>query len=206
MSYVEAPGSPGVRIVNPDDGREFSGPVARYAGARYNIPPGTEVFAPYEAAVLWLGDPTLIDEGVRKPRRDEYNRLCVKYGVYENSHLMDTQGPTLKVYSLDGQAIPMLIDDPDGDSVTPDVQTKRENEDLRAAIERQANQLRLLEKRLQRNGADGEVVGDATADAPPEARGPAEPRVGVLGPDAVDTPIEDDGEVAEDTPDRVAVS
>lgn len=106
-----------VRIVNTGD----TGFTAKYDNVRYDIPVGGELFVPWAAACLWLGDPRKKDiSPQRRERLNELHRLYSKWGVIDNDpDTFEANRPKLKVYTTDGTEIPMVADDPEGTAVDP---------------------------------------------------------------------------------------
>lgn len=80
----------------------------------YLINPGSESLIPFDAAVLWFGNPDTIDiDARRRDRTDEYARIRVRYGIYEHEDRLG-QMPQVMVYTLEGDKINMVKDDPEG--------------------------------------------------------------------------------------------
>jgi hypothetical protein len=134
---------------------------AKYAGEWYIIPPNVDHIVPYDAMVLWCGDPTLVDiDKKRRFRTHEYARLCVKYGVYENADRMGENFPKLEIYNLaDNTQIITVLDDPLGMNLTPETQTIAVNQ-------RQADQLRLMQEQFEAMQAEMAMLRQAAGMAP----------------------------------------
>lgn len=80
----------------------------------YLIPGGSESLIPYDAAVLWFGNPDTIDlDARRRDRTDEFARIRVRYGVYEHEERLN-ELPQVFIYTLEGDKINMVKDDPEG--------------------------------------------------------------------------------------------
>lgn len=80
----------------------------------YLIPSQSESLIPYEAAVLWFGNPDTIDiDARRRDRTDEYMRIRVRYGIYEHEDRLG-QMPQVEIFTLEGDKINMVKDDPEG--------------------------------------------------------------------------------------------
>lgn len=93
-----------------------------YDNQKYVIEPGGESLAPYEAICLWLGDPEFRDlDARRRNRTDEYERLCTRLGVYHDQHLFESARPKLEAWTLDGQRITTVSEDPTGSGMTINV-------------------------------------------------------------------------------------
>lgn len=103
-----------VRIVNTDT-RTFT---SLYAGDRYTVAPGGEEIVPFEAACLWFGNPKLKDINAKERHRTvEFKRLRVKYGAYDNEELFEAIRPKVEVYTLEGERVSTVAEDPYGLSV-----------------------------------------------------------------------------------------
>lgn len=143
---------------------EFS---AGYDGTRYVIKPGSEIIAPWDAACLWLGDPRLWDDTREKNRRKEYDRLCVRYGVYSDGHRFAEAIPSLEVFKLDGDQsrITMLAEDPFGAAVNV-WDTENQNDTVEAQVAYLAAQVNEL---LAEKQAAANPTVASTADVDPTA-------------------------------------
>lgn len=102
-----------VRLVNKGDA-DWTG---QFNGQKYPVPRNGECVVPWDAACLWLGDPRAADVGQNKARIGEYERLCVKFGVYEKADEFDASRPQLEVFRFNGQRVKMLAEDPFGPPV-----------------------------------------------------------------------------------------
>lgn len=129
-----------VRAVNPSD-KPFKDMCDSQP---YLIPAGSESLIPYEAAVLWFGNPDTIDiDARRRDRTDEYMRVRVRYGVYEHEHLIG-QIPAIEIFTLEGDKIHMVKDDPEGilnNPVVSDDTTLRSVQQQLLAMQAQQQQL-----------------------------------------------------------------
>lgn len=102
-----------VRLVNKGD-TPF---IGKYNNQEYPVPVKGECVVPWDAACLWLGDPRAADVGQNRARIGEYERLCVKFGVYEKADEFDSMRPQLEVFRFNGQRVAMLAEDPFGPPV-----------------------------------------------------------------------------------------
>lgn len=134
---------------------------AGYDGTTYTIKPGSEVIAPWDAACLWLGDPRLWDDMREKNRRKEYDRLCIRYGVYSDHTRFDEATPTLEVHKLDGNQdrITMLVDDPFGNAINV-WDTENSDTDIESEVAYLRSQLNQL--MAERKAADDPAGPDDT--------------------------------------------
>lgn len=149
-----------------------------YGNTPYTVLPGKEIIVPWEAAVLWLGNPTFVDDEARAlfPRNDELQRLLVRLGAHVNSEappLTDDErllaaAPKVKVRSVDGDDITMLTEDPLGESALPARFTRGDKDDLRGELDRlkeeQSRLLQMLEQQANEKTSPG--LDSVEADTP----------------------------------------
>lgn len=174
----------------------------KWQKARYKIKPGDMGFVPYYAMVLSCGDPRTIDvpgDPRKAFRTDEFRRLCVKYGIYENHQLFPQLVPQLEVSTIQGERITTVLEDPFGESNSEVTQNVLEQQALQANVSMLNDKIAELTAQLahlsaggqstvtgaaeQVEGADGQVegadqsAGDAQAASPPVERpsGPPSP-------------------------------
>jgi len=102
-----------VRLVNKGDEDWVGG----YSRQQYVVPVNGEAVVPWDAACLWFGDPRASDVGQNKARIGEYERLCVKYGVYEKAEEFEDARPKIEVFRFNGERVKMLAEDPFGTPV-----------------------------------------------------------------------------------------
>ncbi len=219
--------------------------TGRYDGQVFPIHPGSEHFVPFVAACLWFGHPDAMDVDARnKYRTDEVERLRTKYGIYEATAMMNVPGiadtpghpwandtrdaflvltPDVEVYTLAGQKLIMVIDDPEGTTINPDTITQAEraqDQDLIANMKAQMAQMQTMLDKLMSGevamanaGPIGEDVDPNAPESNPEpqaniskvAASTATPGVKTTtGRTRVKPPVST--EVTEDTPERVKVS
>lgn len=188
-----APRLTAVRIRN-EGSKPFS---QKWAGDRYVVPAGQDHIVPWEAAVLWFGNPDLVDLDRRnRLRTNEYNRLCVKYGVYEKAEqLGPTNFPKVSVWNLtDNSRILMVLDDPTGQTVTPETKTFADNKKLQEQVdlmnsqmEQMRQQMALLTQSPIRDSDGAFVPGDGSTEQA-ETRPEIKPE-----PTGVNSPVELDG-------------
>lgn len=105
-----------------------------YANVTYVLPPNKDVFVPYDAAVLWFGNPDVFDVSARqRGRTDFYHRLRLRYGAFDDHRILadgsevrftadelwEENKPQVEVYTLEGERLHTIIDDPEGTNVDP---------------------------------------------------------------------------------------
>jgi hypothetical protein len=175
----------------------------RYAGEMYDIPPSVDMIIPYDAMVLWLGNPELVDiDRKRRFRTNEYARLCVKYGVYEREvELGEKNFPKLKAFTLtDNQPIITVLDDPEGKHITPELQTTAVNQRQSEQLALMAQEMDALRAQMailtQRNGAMANMNHGDEDGAGRTETGEDRPEI-TANPNSVPTP---DPTIATNTP------
>lgn len=144
----------------------------------YSIDPGNQQPVPMEAVVNAFGDPRSSDVvrtvrfgGPDSPpafiadRESEVRRLRCRWGIldgpentFENAE-GEVKVPEVEVYTLDGERVNTVIDDPSGEKNAPSTITQATN--LHDLIEHQQQQIDLLKAQLdivtQPNTASNEV-------------------------------------------------
>lgn len=217
-----------VRIRNADPEREFRD---AYNGNTYRALAGSETIVPVEASILWFGNPGARDIDARRlDRTAEFKRLRVRYGCYDN--LDNPDGPTpmweavkpkVEVFTLDGERVITVVDDPFGELSAPVNMTNSEHQEERsetAALRGQVAELTALVNRLLgAENTDPDIDPDADEDVPPGSAVPT-PEPGTARPvsrpvakgqeaataAALRPPKEPGKAVTEDRPTKIGVS
>jgi hypothetical protein len=153
-----------------------------YGGQMWRISPGESAVVQREAAVLWLGDPRLIDheKGGRlvPARSDEVDRIKLRYGIPgipfdpQTGKPMPTWEeaiPKLRVTNHQGEEIRMIIHDPEGDSVKVVNQTVEENRLLTEQMQRMEAELASMRQRFEAIPQREEGVQEVPEDTPQAA-------------------------------------
>lgn len=199
-----------VRIRNLMD-KEWTG---MYNSQTYRMSPGGECIAPYIAVCNWFGHPEAVDIGPRERyRTDEYARLRVFYGVYDDEDKWDELTPKVEVYDLDGNRIITVIDDPSGSALTPAQSTVAERDLLVRQMTQMQKQMAMMQAQLdtQNRAVAAEDSGDLIEDddAPinvnPHVIDPTDPRLQVEAQVGRQRQAVQE-QVTEDTPTKVRVS
>lgn len=141
-----------------------------FANQPFEVLPNKETFVPFDAAALWFGHPELYDVSPRQRARTQmYARLRQRYGAFDDTNRDDKvtsadekweqNRPRIEVYSLDGERIYMVIDDPDGTretTVTPDASESQSILLRLHRLEREGQMLReaLASKEKDEGGTD----------------------------------------------------
>lgn len=151
--------------------------VFQYDGVKYNVPAGSDrTMCPYIAAQAWFGNPLLQDKPGGSPseqkRTKEHHRLRVRYGIYDS--LIDPETgvaangmafPKIRVTTLDGDEIPMVAYDRDGEAGAAPDMNKVLSENRIAVLERQLAELKMLVQT-----ATGETPDDVPTPEPVRTR------------------------------------
>lgn len=147
-----------LRVVNLDD---FAHTV-KWNSRRYVLQPGKDTFIPGAAVFTWFGDPratatyqSLVDEeGVPQfiaDRKSEIRRLRIKYGagIAGDEYSFDgVATPNVEVWTADGERVWTVLDDPDGDHVSPSPATAADENSMRALLAAQQRQIELLREQM----------------------------------------------------------
>lgn len=130
------------RVRIPADGKPFSD---RYANNLYEAQPGQEIYVPFGAIDCWFGDPNKINiDESRRPRLEQLNHLKGKYGGAASQEDWENNKPQVEVYTMTGERVYTIIDDEDGVRITPQTQTARENDEMRATMLSMQQQLEAM--------------------------------------------------------------
>ena len=139
-----------------------------YANKRWDIPAHGERMVPYHCMVMVCGDPRAFDvpnDPRQRYRTDEWARLRVRYGIYENEHLADELLPEVEAYSALGNRIITVIDDPEGDADTLQSINETELDRLQRANIQMQKQLEAISRRMEQlTGADKEITAEDLGD------------------------------------------
>lgn len=162
----------------------------KYNNRKYTMEPGEEIVVPFLAMCLWFGHPDAIDHPTDKQRQfrfDEWRRLQVRYGSYDNvgeEPIVTKSGsippwkdqvPSIEVLTMAGEKIITVVDDPEGRHLQPAQQNVSQVELMQSAIERMQEQMREMESRLatEQRAVDAQVEADEVRTdgrVEPEAR------------------------------------
>lgn len=170
-----------VRVVNESD-KAF---VAKYDKVPYTVPAHGQMFIPYMAMVLYCGDPNAVDvpgDKNGKYRTEEFERLCVLYGVYENADVgYDLNGvpypdggtrwehdrPNLKVFNAAGDQLITVLDDREGAHLTPSTTSAAEENALLASMAAMQQQIATLQAQIAAGQSDPSVMTNGGFPASP---------------------------------------
>jgi hypothetical protein len=200
-----------------------------FNGVTYQCPPGGETIVSFEAVCLWLGHPDAVDLGPGKTyRTDELHRLRIKYGVLDvlvedplsghNVKTMepccplsqDTQWdrnkPKLEAFTINGERIVTVVDDPDGRELTPAATSMAEQEGLQVQLKAMQKQMEQMQAQLA--NATRADAAEANSGAIPDDDAPIQTAPPFTDPQSapITVPGPADPDVTEDSPSRVRVS
>lgn len=163
----------------------------RWNNRPYIIPAGQEKHVPFECAKVYFGDPRSV-EGVIRIKDDMGNDMIVAdrvaevirlQGFWQNSKMATNQAkfreyipgdrsylsegvsdllPNVEVFSLTGERIYMVVDDPYGDHVVATQQTRHQSELMRQQLVEQSDAISELKKQnrmlLEKLGLDPDML------------------------------------------------
>jgi hypothetical protein len=140
-------------------------PIVAYDGIPYRLECGKDQYMPIEAARAWFGDERskhemgtgLNRKGIRawmNDRQTEVRRLRCIYDNRTGDERTIINHPIVEIYTLDGDRVPMVLDDPLGLESTPATQSVADQQELFRLIAKQQAQLDQLRRQMeaQRNG------------------------------------------------------
>lgn len=184
---------------------------AQYANIPYTVRPGQETVVQFAAACLWLGHPDAVDvDEKRRYRTDEYLRLMMRYGVYDGSPLpWETAKPSVECFTLDGDRLVTVVDDPEGKHLSPATSSLAERERMLDQMARMQQQMTAMQAQVDAKAREDASVangGELDEDTVPEQfrKPPSQGPLSVPVP-ATPSAIDQGAEVTEDTPTRVKV-
>ncbi len=192
----------------------------QYASTWYEAKPGERIFIPFFAMCHWFGHPDAADvpgDRQRQYRLDEFRRLQVHYGVYDDGmEAFKAAVPDVQLFTATGEKIITVCDDPVGDHLRPAMNDKKQIELMQTAMEEMQKQVVALQSmiQLQQRADDstvkaGDDVGSDTPRPIPVPKAPtSEVSPDVPIPPGVPTaphsiPVPDTGIVTKDGPGMV---
>ncbi|HXA31490.1 MAG TPA: hypothetical protein VNV87_04455 [Acidimicrobiales bacterium] len=141
-------------------------PRCIYDSIPYRLEVGRECHMPIEAARYWFGDERattdmstgLNRKGIRawvNDRPTEVRRLRCLYDNRLGDENTIIGHPVVEVFTIDGERVPMVLDDPMGINSTQATQTVADQDHLMILIQKQQAQLDQLRRQLDANKAGG---------------------------------------------------
>lgn len=132
----------------------------KWNNQRYRCQPNGEALVPFAGVCLWFGHPSAVDipnDPKQRYRTEEFQRLCVKYGVYDHHDefipgqvFQDERGkdknplPQIEAFDLEGNKLVTVLEDPEGTSLAPFSLEEQQNLDLRTQIAHLQRQMQTL--------------------------------------------------------------
>lgn len=140
----------------------------------YRCQAGGEALVPFAGVCLWFGHPNAIDvpgDPKKKYRTEEFQRLCVKYGVYDRHQefvpgvvFKDDRGndknpiPKIEVFDLEGARLVTVMEDPEGSTLAPFTAEEQENIDLRAQMAHLQRQMQGLLQQIANDDRGNQAI------------------------------------------------
>ncbi len=119
--------------------------TAKYDGDTYTIPAGESSTFPWDVLLVWMGDPAIINEHGGRQRDEVYSKLASLYGARGLTGNDPELLPKLSAWTLEGEQIITILDDPKGDTYAPSV----DGDGDIASLQRQIDQMSaLLQQRV----------------------------------------------------------
>lgn len=141
-----------------------------YDRVKYTLQPGVPSFVPYLAMCMYQGDPRAIDLPTGKEheqyRRNEYARLRIHCGVYEDDTRWDDVVHTkVTCYPIDSD-VPFntVLRDPEGVNQSDQKQDNNQTQFLQTKMEEMAGQMRAMQAQLAAQQAADAALGAANID------------------------------------------
>ncbi len=200
-------------IIQNDGSEDFA---AKYDGERYTIPAGESSTFPWDVMVVWMGDPGIVNERNGRQRDEVYDRLCSYYNARGLLGNDPDKLPAISAWSLDGEQIVTILDDPKGDLYAPRI----EGDGDTALLQRQIDALqRQLDEKVSgladtpdRVDEDSELVGGRTVGTEGQRRAEIEAQraedLGLTGDDEgqeAETTVPTDGGTATSSTDELEI-
>lgn len=162
------------------------GPVQRLTMA-----PGEKQLVLEEVAWHFLGRWWMDNSNPRQRQRvEEYRRLRVLYGAYEEDAIWQQSRPQIVAYTPAGERITTVVDDPDGTTAIRSLTPLSREQQLETQIDNMSRQLQALQSQqdMLMRAQEADLQPAPLTDSIPTA--PAAPSIGVTppGPAMVDTP------------------
>ena len=123
-----------------------------YDRVKHTLMPNVPTFVPYMAMVYYQGDPRAIDHPGRpvqeQYRRNEYARLRIVHGVYENEDHW-ARVPEIDCFPIDSDVpFATVLRDPEGATLAEDQRDNSQARFLQAQMEDMAAKMRAMQAQL----------------------------------------------------------
>lgn len=146
--------------------------IDSFNGQRYAIPAGEQIIVREEVVSTWMGWPGLQDDPAREisDRTQCAERLRLRYGWHSGMGFTEADWedmkPKLEAYTLTGDRLWTVLDDPTGDHTKPPPPGMDDVSFLKDAYARQADELEALRKRLDEKEREPDEGSDVGIDNP----------------------------------------
>lgn len=148
-----------------------------FCNQEYVIPAGKTGIVPDDACSLWFGHSTLLDQDREPLRRQEFERLKIRYGAYDDVDLWEREKPLVTVEDIEGNKITTVIEDPTGETISPAPALNTDLQVLEEEVRKQQRQIGLLMEELERRkGQESALQVELPKDEPGSAPKPREPK------------------------------
>lgn len=154
-----------VKLVNLTD-EDF---IGTFGGTQFVIPAASAEMVPDGAMRLWMGDPDARDKPRDRIRHDEMERIRTRNGCYgpEDDTLWEQRRPHLEAYTMAGERIWTVMDDPEGLKASAGMPTYTNEELSRMIIQQAEENVRLRERLEQAEVIPVDPLEPATDLTPP---------------------------------------
>lgn len=170
-----------LKVILQHGGKDPKHMTLKWNSVEYPIEKGKPAYVPVEACIRHFGDPrsTAMVQALGAAdgrtvifvpdRAAEVRRVRFLYGAPLGGDETTFDGvpvPKVKVYTLDDEELPVVLNDPSGKSVIPITQTQTDAERFMAIVEAQQEQINELKGMLAASGGEAVVLQPtATSDS-----------------------------------------
>lgn len=144
----------------------------------YVLQPSEDTFVPAAACFCWFGDPraatnvkSTTDPSGRvswiPDRPTEVRRLRIKYSsplVGDETNFDGVAIPDVEVYTVNGERITTVLQDPQGSTVIPASTTVQSDAELRALVAKQQRELESMRRHLNMDAPSAQNESEIPAD------------------------------------------
>jgi hypothetical protein len=133
---------------------------------------GEEKVVPWDVLVLFCGDPNVVNKEYWRERDEAVETLHLMYGAMSLAGPDSSKLPKLEAYTIDGDRISTLIDDPIGAGITPKADDTSDVGRLQAQIDALQAEIRKSQDAPEQPDTEGETVDveDIPVDKPTRAK------------------------------------
>jgi hypothetical protein len=134
--------------------------------------PGEEKVVPWDVLVLFCGDPNVTNKEYWRERDEAVESIYLRYGAMSLAGPDSSKMPKFEAYTMDGNRIKTLIDDPVGAGITPKADDTSDVGRLQAQIDALQAEIRKSQDAPEQPDTEGETVDveDIPVDKPTRAK------------------------------------